>query len=117
MQAISLPIFLTLLANHIWCMDVSILSYDIIFQVVTHTEKKEVLESYHLQNGKHLSRDKTFKKVSDHHYWPGMEEDVTEFCHRCEQCQELANRLLSILLDTFFAIQATFLPTLNKNAL
>ena len=67
-------------------------SYENIFQVVTVSEKKRVLEDCHSQGRKHLDTDKTLAKVSEQYYWPRVKVDVEEFCQSCEQCQA-TNRL------------------------
>ena len=69
-----------------------VLSYEIIFQVVTVSEKKRVLDDCHSQGRKHLDTDKTLAKVSERYYWPRVKVDVEGFCQSCEQCQA-TNRL------------------------
>ena len=70
----------------------SVLSYESLFQVVTVSNKKRVLENCHSQGRKHLDTNETLAKVSERYYWPGMKVDVEEFCQCCEQCQR-TNRL------------------------
>ena len=54
---------------------------------------KKTLESCHSSRlFGHYDTNKTCKKVSEQYYWPGMLEDVKEFCQSCEQCQK-TNRL------------------------
>jgi hypothetical protein len=35
----------------------------------------------------HFGHDKTFAKLSESYYWPGMREDVKQFVDRCRICQ------------------------------
>ena len=76
---------------------VFVLSYESLFQVVTVSNKKRVLENCHSQGEKHLDTSKTLAKVSERYYWPRIEVDVEEFCQCCEQCQG-TNRLVVLPL-------------------
>ena len=35
----------------------------------------------------HLGINKTYQKVLNHFYWPGLKKDVTQFCESCHVCQ------------------------------
>src|SRR5678815_4170171 len=38
--------------------------------------------------GGHLGIKKTTDKVLSEFYWPGMNEDISRFCHSCDICQK-----------------------------
>ena len=64
-------------------------------QVVTVSQKDQVLRDCHLSGEEHLDIKKTQDNVAEKYYWPEMWDDVRKFCQSCEQCQE-ANRLYCI---------------------
>ena len=35
----------------------------------------------------HLGVNKTYCRVLNHFYWPGVSRDVKEFCRNCQTCQ------------------------------
>ena len=35
----------------------------------------------------HLGINKTYHKILDHFYWPGLKSDVSQFCKSCHTCQ------------------------------
>ena len=35
----------------------------------------------------HLGVNKTFHKILNHFYWPGVKADVTNYCRSCHTCQ------------------------------
>ena len=35
----------------------------------------------------HLGINKTYQKIINHFYWPGVRKDVVEFCNTCHTCQ------------------------------
>jgi hypothetical protein len=37
----------------------------------------------------HFGHDKTFAKLSESYFWPGMRADVKKFVDRCRICQHL----------------------------
>jgi hypothetical protein len=40
----------------------------------------------------HFGHDKTFAKLSESYFWPGMQEDVKRFVDRCRICQHSKGR-------------------------
>lgn len=51
-------------------------------------DRERVLQECHsaAQSG-HLGREKTYKRVANLYYWPGMYKDVRNFVRKCENCQ------------------------------
>ena len=50
--------------------------------------RREVLHlAYALPMAGHLGFNKTYQKVLNHFYWPGLKRDVTQFCKSCHVCQ------------------------------
>ena len=35
----------------------------------------------------HLSTKKTYHKIPNHFYWPGLKADVSNYCRSCHTCQ------------------------------
>ena len=35
----------------------------------------------------HLGINKTYQKVLQHFYWPGLRQDIVTFCKSCHTCQ------------------------------
>ena len=49
---------------------------------------EKTLERCHSNVFGHYNTKKTCEKVSEQYYWPGMLDDVEEFCRSCQQCQK-----------------------------
>ena len=35
----------------------------------------------------HLGVNKTYQRILNHFYWPGIKKDVKQFCKSCQECQ------------------------------
>jgi len=56
--------------------------------VVPRVHRREVLELAHaLPMAGHLGINKTYQKILNHFYWPGLKKDVTQYCKSCHVCQ------------------------------
>ena len=40
----------------------------------------------------HQGRDNTYHKTTQHYYWPGMKNDITEYVRTCKICQKRQRR-------------------------
>ena len=60
-----------------------------VYQIVVPTvHKREVLELAHnLPMSGHLGIRKTYNRVLQHFYWPGLKRDVAKWCRECHTCQ------------------------------
>ena len=60
-----------------------------VYQIVVPTvHRKEVLELAHeLPMPGHLEIRKTYNKVLQHFYWPGLKRDIAKCCKECHTCQ------------------------------
>ena len=45
--------------------------------------------------GDHLGIRKTREKIMSNFYWPGIDGDVTRYCHSCDVCQKTVSKGLS----------------------
>ena len=56
--------------------------------VVPKSYRHEILSIAHesLMSG-HLGINKTYHKISNHFYWPGLKSDVSKYCKTCHTCQ------------------------------
>ncbi|XP_045782201.1 uncharacterized protein LOC123878875 [Maniola jurtina] len=54
-----------------------------------HSDKENILKYNHDEpNTEHLGTSKTFKKIAQRYYWPGIFRDVKKYVNRCETCQK-----------------------------
>ena len=62
---------------------------DTVYQIVVPTvHRREVLELAHdLPMSGHLGIRKTYNRVLQHFYWPGLKRDVSKWCKECHTCQ------------------------------
>ena len=60
-----------------------------VYQIVVPTvHRREVLELAHnLPMSGHLGIRKTYNRVLQHFYWPGLKRDVAKWCRQCHTCQ------------------------------
>ena len=61
-----------------------------VYQIVvpTGTNRREVLELAHdLPVSGHLGVRKTYNRVLQHIFWPGLKRDVAKWCKECHTCQ------------------------------
>lgn len=60
---------------------------ELICQVLLPSSlKEEVLTEVHQKHG-HQGVERTLELHCQRCYWPGMADDVAEWCQRCERCQ------------------------------
>ncbi|XP_042142741.1 uncharacterized protein LOC115313958 [Ixodes scapularis] len=61
----------------------------LVMQVVLPKGRhRQVLQVAHdLPVGGHFSFKKTKQRIKNSFYWPGMDEDIREYCRTCESCQ------------------------------
>lgn len=60
--------------------------------VVPRTRVEEILQALHNgTGGGHFGRRKTLEKVRARFYWPGLREDVEDWCLRCRDCAQSKN--------------------------
>ena len=61
---------------------------DSIFQVVLPSSmRRELFHEFHVaRSAGHLGRDKTYAKLRDRVYWPGMKQDVSDWVKFCKAC-------------------------------
>ena len=56
--------------------------------VVPRVYRPEILNLAHeTPMSGHLGINKTYHKILDHFYWPGLKSDVSQFCKSCHTCQ------------------------------
>ena len=56
--------------------------------VIPKAYRSEVLSLAHeTPLSGHLGVNKTYQKIINHFYWPGIRKDVVEFCNTCHTCQ------------------------------
>ena len=60
-----------------------------VYQIVVPTvHRREVLELAHdLPVSGHLGVRKTYNRVLQHFFWPGLKRDVAKWCRECHTCQ------------------------------
>jgi len=59
------------------------------FIVVPYSWRSEVLKQCHDgAAGGHLGVDKTLSKVRQRYYWPGMRDDIRDYCATCSVCAQ-----------------------------
>ena len=50
-------------------------------------KKQEVLQQFHdCPTAGHLGVEKTLEKVKQSFYWPGMKDQIQEYCRHCDKC-------------------------------
>ena len=50
--------------------------------------KYVMLVAFNIITGSHLGIKKTREKIMSNFYWPGIDGDVTRYCHSCDVCQK-----------------------------
>ena len=56
--------------------------------VVPRVYRPEILNLVHdTPMSGHLVINKTYQKILNHFYWPGLKSDVSQFCKSCHTCQ------------------------------
>ena len=56
--------------------------------VVPKSYRHEILSIVHESPmSGHLGRNKTYHKIINHFYWPGLKSDVSKYCKTCHTCQ------------------------------
>ena len=56
--------------------------------VVPKSYRHEILSIAHESPmSGHLGINKTYHKISNHFYWPGLKSDVSKYCKTCHKCQ------------------------------
>ena len=63
--------------------------WKVVYQVVIPKKRQhDILSLAHESPmAGHLGIKKTYRKVLDHFYWPGIRKDVKAFCRTCHTCQ------------------------------
>ena len=63
--------------------------WKVIYQIVVPSNcRKEVLELAHsTPMAGHLGVNKTYTRILNHFYWPGIRKDAKQFCRSCHVCQ------------------------------
>ena len=63
--------------------------WQIVHQIVVPMiHRREILQLTHASPmAGHLGINKTYQKILNHFYWPGLKKDVTQFCKSCHVCQ------------------------------
>lgn len=52
-------------------------------------DQRVVLNDFHLlPTSGHAGIRRMFNNIKHYYYWPGLENDIKEFVHKCEQCQK-----------------------------
>lgn len=73
-----------------WCSKVEEdLDWNVVYQVVVPNKyRSHVLwvAHEHLLSG-HLGVTKTYQRILQHFFWPGLKRDVAKFCRTCRTCQ------------------------------
>ncbi len=73
-----------------WCSKVEEdLDWNVVYQVVVPLKYRShvlCLAHEHLLSG-HLGVTKTYHRILQHFFWPGLKRDVTKFCRTCHTCQ------------------------------
>ena len=61
----------------------------LIFRALPEDEISQVPMCYYIKNGilGHLGINKTYHKIINHFYWPGLKSDVSKYCKTCHTCQ------------------------------
>ena len=55
--------------------------------VVPQSLRMEIMQELHAGATEgHLGEEKTFNKIKERFYWPGMSQDVKDWCHTCATC-------------------------------
>ena len=60
-------------------------SFSNLFFLQFPGNRKQILEACHDEIG-HLGVERTKALIKDRFYWPGMDEDITEYIKTCPQC-------------------------------
>ena len=56
--------------------------------VIPKLHRKEILHLAHASStAGHMGINKTYQRILNHFYWPGLKKDVTQFCKSCQVCQ------------------------------
>jgi hypothetical protein len=57
-------------------------------QMIIPKSKKEVVMMHHhdIPTAGHLGAEKTTEKIKQSYYWPGMDDDVKNYCVQCDVC-------------------------------
>ena len=56
--------------------------------VVPKSYRHEILSIAHVSPmSGHLDINKTYHKIINHFYWPGLKSDVSKYCKTCHTCQ------------------------------
>ena len=63
--------------------------WKVVYQVVIpHKYRHDILSLAHeTPMAGHLGIKKTYRKILNHFYWPGIQKDVKHFCRTCHTCQ------------------------------
>ena len=74
-----------------WRSPTAPVSYEwkVVYQVVIpHKYRHDILSFAHeTPMAYHLGIKKTYRKILNHFYWPGIQKDVKHFCRTCHTCQ------------------------------
>ena len=54
--------------------------------VVPKSLRKEIMQELHAGATGHIGEEKTLNKIKERFYWPGMWQDVKDWCHACATC-------------------------------
>ena len=56
--------------------------------VIPKIHRREILHLAHASPmAGHMGINKTYQRILNHFYWPGLKKDVTQFCKSCHVCQ------------------------------
>ena len=56
--------------------------------VVSKIYRSEILSLAHeTPMSGHSGLNKTYQKLLNHFYWPGLKEDISNYCRSCHTCQ------------------------------
>uniref|UniRef100_A0A4W3JY12 Zinc finger and BTB domain containing 11 n=1 Tax=Callorhinchus milii TaxID=7868 RepID=A0A4W3JY12_CALMI len=86
-------------------------------QVVLEADaRRELIASFHRSpEGFHLTRDQTWKNISQTYWWRGIFKQVKDYIRECIQCKERVDRNRSLSTDTMEILLGIDTPTIGDS--
>eukprot|EP00061_Rhincodon_typus_P018936 g48328.t1 len=86
--------------------------FDELEVVLEAKSRRELIASFHQSaKGFHLTREQTWKNISQNYWWRGIFKQVKDYIRECIQCKEKVDRNKSVSADTMEILEQLGIDT------
>ncbi len=72
-----------------WCSNAKDSDWDVVYQIVIPSPYRQhvLCLAHDHQLAGHLGVTKTYNRILQHFFWPGLKKHVVQYCRTCHTCQ------------------------------